>query len=73
MPNAKMNDLFDVISVDMRTHKVQLLAEKKTARNAEAIEMMAISRRGVETHFYVTTKSGIYKDGDEWNSDDCVA
>lgn len=66
----KMEKLFDVVAVEMATHKIELMAEKKTARNADAIEMMAVCRRGVETHFYVTVPSGKYKNGDEWNPDD---
>ena len=38
----------DVIAVNMETHKVRLIAENKTERNADAIEMMAVQRRGVD-------------------------
>lgn len=62
--------LYDVVAVDMKTEKVRLLAEKKAERNAEAIENMAIMRRGVDDEFFVTVKSGKYKDGDEWDGDD---
>ncbi len=65
-----MEKLFDVVAVEMATHKIELMAEKKTERNADAIEMMAVGRRGVETHFYTTVPSGKYKNGDEWNPDD---
>lgn len=68
-----MEKLFDVVAVEMATHKVELMEEKKTERNAEAIEMMAVGRRGVETHFYCTVPSGKYKSGDEWNPSDADA
>lgn len=62
-----MEKLFDVVAVEMATHRVELLAEKKTERNADAIVMMAVVRRGVETHFYGIVPSGKCKNGDEWN------
>jgi hypothetical protein len=64
---AEASKLFDVLAVDMTTHKIEIMAEKKTKRNADAIEMMAVMRRGVETHFYTSEPSGKHKDGDEWN------
>ena len=65
-----MEKLFDVVAVEMETHKVELMAEKQTERNADAIVMMSVERRGVETHFYITVSSGKYKNGDEWNPDE---
>lgn len=59
-----MDKLFDVLAVEMATHKIELMAEKKTARNAEAIEMMAVGRHGMEAHFYTTVPTGIYQNGD---------
>jgi len=59
--------VFDVVAVEMATHKIELIAEGKTERNAEAIEMMAVGRRGVETHFYATVPHGKYLNGDTWN------
>ena len=68
-----MEKLFDVVAVEMATHKVELRAEKKTELNADAIVMMAVGRRGVETHIYSTVPSGKYKNGDVWNPDDADA
>ena len=60
-----MNDkLFDVIAVDLSTKKIRFMAQSKTERNAEAIETMAVLRRGVDTEFFVTVPAGKYKDGD---------
>jgi hypothetical protein len=64
--------MLDVIAVDMTTHKVTVLAENKTERNADAIESMAILRRGVDETFYVTVPHGRYKDGDEWCANEDV-
>ena len=68
-----MEKLFDVVAVEMATHKIEIMAEKKTARNAEAIENMAVGRRGVETHFYTTVPCGKYNNGDEWKPDNVDA
>ena len=59
--------MFDVIAVNMETHKIRLIGENKTERNAEAIEMMAVGRRGVDEEFFVTVPHGEYKEGDEWD------
>ncbi len=61
-----MNKLFDVVEVDMEMRKVGIMAEGKSERNADAIELMAVMRRGVETHFFATVEAGKYKEGDEW-------
>lgn len=65
-----MADLYDVLAVDMSTHKVQVLDVSKTAKNADAIICFAVARRGVETYFYVTAEAGKYQDNDEWLADD---
>ena len=57
---------FDVIAVNLETVRVRLIAEDKTERNADAIENMAVMRRGVEEEFFVTVPHGVYKDGDTW-------
>lgn len=61
-----MTDLFDVLAVSLITNKVRLIAENKTERNAEAIEMMAVGRRGVESEFFVAVPSGKYINGNDW-------
>ena len=62
--------LYDVLAVDMKTHRVTLMSESKTARNAEAIETTAVIRRGVDAEFFIIVEAGKYKDGDEWSTDD---
>lgn len=59
--------MYDVIAVNMTTHKVRLLAESKTERNADAIEMMAAVRLGCDEEFFTTTPAGKYKEGDKWD------
>ena len=44
-----MTKLYDVIAVEMKTHKIELMAQNKTERNADAIETMAVYRRGEES------------------------
>ena len=62
--------LYDVLAVDIATHKVTIIGSNKTERNAYAIETMAIMRRGVDSEFFVTVPAGKYSDGDEWDTDD---
>lgn len=58
--------MFDVVAVNVTTRKVRLIAENKTERNAEAIVMMAVGRRGVEEEFFTECAHGEYKEGDKW-------
>lgn len=59
---------FDVVAVGLETNKVRLIAENKSERNAEAIVMMAVGRRGVEEEFFSEVPHGKYKEGDTWES-----
>ena len=57
--------MFDVIEVDIETRKVRIMTDKpKDAANAEAIERMALMRRGDGTNFFDTVPAGKYADGD---------
>ena len=58
------DELFDAIMVNIETSEVTIMGANKTKENAEAIENMAIMRRGVETHFYDVVPAGTYKNGD---------
>jgi len=60
--------LFDVIAVNMTTDRVRFMAQKKTKRNAEVIENMAVIRRGVDEEFFVTVEAGKFKEGDSYSS-----
>ena len=62
--------MYDVIAVNMITHKVRMLGENETARNAYAIKMMAIERLGRDEELFTTTPAGRYKEGDEWHESD---
>ena len=62
----EMNPVFDVVAVNLKTKKVRMIAECKTGANAEAIETMAVIRRGVEEEFFSVISHGEYKDGDKW-------
>lgn len=46
--------LYNVVAVRIANGERRLIAENKTERNAEAIVMMAIARRGVDEEFYMT-------------------
>ncbi len=61
------DEMYDVIAVNMTTHKVRMLGENKTERNADAIEMMAVARLGCDEEFFTKTPAGKYKEGDEWD------
>jgi hypothetical protein len=58
--------MFDVIAVNIETNEIRLIAENKSDRNAEAIENMAVLRRGVKHEFFATVPHGKYKNGDSW-------
>ena len=62
--------MYDVIAVNMKTHKVRLLGKNKTERNADAIEMMGVARLGCYEEFFTRAPAGKYKDGDEWDTSD---
>lgn len=58
--------MFDVVAVSIKTGKVRLLAQNKSERNAEAVVMMAVARRGVEEEFFTEVPAGKYHDGDTY-------
>ena len=64
--------MYDVIAVNMSTHRIRMLGENKSKRNAEAIETMAVIRCGCDEEFFVTVPASRYKDGDEWNETEDV-
>lgn len=45
-------ELFDVVAINIKTGERRILDTGKTRENADAIVMMAVVRRGVETEFY---------------------
>ena len=53
--------LFDVVAVNIKTGKERIIANGKSEHNAEAIENMAIMRRGVEEEFFKVIPSGTAK------------
>lgn len=59
-------NLFDVVAVNMDKSTVRLIDRNKTRANAEAIEKMAVMRRGVEVEFFAVVPADDYKDGDKW-------
>ena len=52
------DEMYDVIAVNMTTHKVRMLGENKTERNADAIEMMAVARLGCDEEFFTRAPTG---------------
>ena len=65
-----MTELFDVLEVDIETRIVRLMTDcPKNSKNAEAIEMMALMRRGTDSNFFVTVKAGRFSDGDKYDTE----
>lgn len=63
-------ELYDVVAVSIATGKVEeLVAQGKTFRNAEAVENMAVMRRGCDVHFFATVTAGRYQEGDRWETE----
>lgn len=60
--------MFDVIEVDIATRKVRMMGQDKDEENAEAIERMALMRRGTDDNFFTTVPAGLYQDGDTYNA-----
>ena len=59
--------LYDVVEVSLDTRTVRLMTDTpKTARNADAIERIALMRRGNDSNFFATVPAGTYADGDAW-------
>lgn len=54
----KTERLYDVIAVRYDDGSKRLIAENKTRRNAEAIEEMAVIRRGVEEEYFDVVPAG---------------
>jgi len=64
-----VSNLFDVVAVSLSTHRVRLMAQGKTERDADAIICMAVMRRGVQEEFTSAVPQGMYAEGDEWKGD----
>lgn len=60
-----MSELFDVVAITIKTGERRLLAESKDAPNADAIMMMAIARRGIDTEFYKVVPHGSEDERDD--------
>lgn len=61
-------DFFDVVEVG-DTHVIEIVAEYKTRRNADAIEDMAVMRRGCDKSFFCVVPHDAYQAGDRWKGD----
>lgn len=62
-----MTEQFEVLEVDIATRKVRMMTDGPTTeKNADAIERMAIMRRGTDDNFFVTVPAGKYADGDTY-------
>lgn len=64
MTKSTETELFDVLAVNIDSAKIRFFGQRKTKANAEAIENMAIMRRGVDEEFYVAVPTGKYKEGE---------
>jgi len=64
-----MKITYDVLAVNLKTNTVRFMAQGKTKANAEAIENMAVMRRGVDEEFFTTVISGSYSEGEKWEGE----
>lgn len=61
-----MRELYDVIEVDMKSNKVEVLDTLKSFKSADAIiKRMAAARRGTP-HFFKAVSAGEYRDGERF-------
>lgn len=67
---VKMSDLYDVIGVNMETHRVRIMAAEICAKMAERIEGVCVMNHGVDKEFFTTVEGGAYSEGDEWRAGD---
>ena len=59
---------WDVLSVNLKTHRVAIIKTNQTLRNAEACSEMAVIRRGGDTEFYPVRPAGAYQEGDTFGT-----
>jgi hypothetical protein len=58
------DDRWDVIAVNLATHKIRILDHDKDFENADAIVRMAVLRRGTQEEIFKLVRSGAYAEGD---------
>lgn len=64
MTALPMTPVFDVLEVSISTGKITVMGKEKDARNADAIERMAVMRRMNDDNYFITVPTGDYKDAD---------
>ncbi len=57
---------YQCICVSIDTNEIIWADSAKTKPNAEAVEVMAIMRQGVEDRFFAVVPAGNYEVGKEW-------
>jgi len=57
-------NLYDVVAVGLDSNKILWVEKDKTLPSAEAIQVMAVARQGVEDRFFAISKAGFYQRGD---------
>lgn len=62
-----METLYDVIAVNRDTQKIRFMGTAKSLRNAEAIENMAVMRRGCDEEFFRVCPTNTYQVGDTYH------
>ena len=63
-----MEDLFDVLEIGIRDGRVRgIISSAKTLKNAEAIEALAVRRRGVLNSFFALARAESHAVGDEFD------
>lgn len=58
------NKTFNVYAIPFKdiNKPIELIGENLSERSADAVEKMAIMRRGVDTHFYITIEKDSVRD-----------
>ena len=62
--------MYDAVAVNILALTVRVMAENKTAVNAEAVVSMALARLGCEDEFFTVVPAGFYVDGSRYNGND---
>jgi len=67
MATKTKEQLYDVVAVTIeRQCTVRLINGGQTRENAEAVQKMAVMRRGCDEEFFSVVPAGMYSDGEKW-------
>ena len=66
--------MFDLLAVKITApHQVRFIGQGLSKRDAEAMGIMAVLRRGVGEELYVIGAAGSYQEGECWTGDKASA